>query len=201
MDKRIKSIALVIIGIAIVLISIRALFNFLLIPNTQKKDAISSYTQNVDKFEKVSNYLIENYSSKNSKTNKYFFIRCSKDELSKELKIYRNKFNKNGESEKVEMQIEDMEVLQQVKYILYDLNFEYIENIGDDVRFVFRDKNGHFQCINYTTEDITKIKVWNTTKLKDNWYYLSIWTSFLRSYEEPLWGYFPRVIYHVIKGY
>lgn len=29
---------------------------------------------------------------------------------------------------------------------------------------------------------------------------LSIWTCFLRRYEEPLWGYCPRLIYHIVRG-
>ena len=190
MGKRNKIMVLV-VGIIIVIISIHDLFNFVLIPIAQKEQAIKSYTENVDKFENIHNYIVENYSS----------IRCNKDELSKELMIYTNQYSKSEGTRKVEIQIEDKLVLQQIKYILFDLDFEYIENISDHIRFAFRDENGHLQSIDYTTQDITKIRGWSTIKLKDNWYYLSIWTCFNRRFEEPILGYCLRVIYHVIRGY
>ena len=189
MGKKNKIMALV-IGIIIIIISIHDLFNFVLIPMIQKAQIIKSYTENVDKFEKIHNCIGE----------KYYSIICNKDELSGEVKIYKYQYVESGGAIKVEIQIEDKLLLEQIKYILFNLDFDYIENTGDYTSFNFRNENGHIQRIDYTTQDITKIHGWNTTKLKDNWYYLSIWTCFNRRFDEPILGYCLRVIYHVVRG-
>ncbi|MDP4177140.1 MAG: hypothetical protein Q8900_02215 [Bacillota bacterium] len=152
MRRKIKGIALAII-IMIIILMVHSLFNYILIPKIQKEKVLKSFTENTDKFESVHNYICKTYPIST---------------------FYSIDFSKSGDSNQADNQIKDRLVLQQMQYIFKNLHFEYIENIQDDTHFVFKDANGHFQSIDFTTDDITRFKDWNTIKLKENWYYRSI---------------------------
>lgn len=65
---------------------------------------------------------------------------------------------------------------------------------------MYRDANGHFQSIDYSTQDLTRFSGWDTTRLKDSWYYRSIWTCFIKDNEESGFYYRLRVVYNVLRG-
>lgn len=163
MNKKTKIITLVSI-IVIVAITIHSSFNFIFIPNKQKKRIIKNFTENSNKFKNVHNYM----------TKTYPLSRCYKKEGGK-VYIYSRTFDKNGNSKHVEVDIKDDMVLKQIEYILYDLDFEYIDNLFNNTSFVFRDINNHYQSIGYTTKDTTELKGWGSIKIDDNWYYQSLW--------------------------
>lgn len=189
MLKKSKIIILV-ISIVIAIFIIHRLSAFILIPNMQRETVIDSFNQNFNKFENVHNYLVE----------KFPFSHCYKGE-GKKVELYYSEFTKSGETKEVKADIDDTTVLQQIEYIFNGLDFEYFENIKDSTHFVFRDANGHFQSIDYSTQDLIKFKEWDTTRLKNNWYYRSIWTYFIKDYEESDLYYRLRVVYHVLRGY
>lgn len=155
----------------------------------QKEKVIDGFNHNFNKFENVHNYLVE----------KFPFSQCYKGE-GKKVELCDSVFTKSGETKKVKADIDDTTVLQQIEYIFNTLDFEYIENIEDDTHFVYRDENGHFQSIDYSTQDLTRFSGWDTTRLKDSWYYRSIWTCFIKDNEESDFYYRLRVVYNVLRG-
>jgi len=159
----------------------------------QKEKVIKSFTEESDKFENVHNYIVKTNPS----------LQCRKNQDGK-VEIYSYKFTKiTGEPRKEEMQIEDKLVLENINYILYNLDFEYIQNIGSNTYFVFRDVKGHLQSIDYRTYDITRFKQWNWNfiKLKNNWYYSSIWKYFDKNEDVPELIYLISIVFHIIRGY
>ncbi|MEQ8199174.1 MAG: hypothetical protein ABRQ27_14435 [Clostridiaceae bacterium] len=192
MCKKFK-IFILVLSIVIFIITIHSLTTFIFIPNMQKEKVIKSFTEESDKFENVHNYIV--------KTNP--FLQCRKNQDGK-VEIYFYKYSKTtGEPEKEETQIEDKLVLENINYILYNLDFEYIQNIECHTYFVFRDEKGHLQSIDYRTDDITKFKHWNWNyiKLNGNWYYCSIWKYFNKNEDVPELIYLISIVFHIIRGY
>lgn len=174
MKKRMK-IILIVLTILISCIIVNSSINFIFIPNMQREQIINGFSNNINKFVNIHNYISEKlpYS-----------------------RIYRNEeFNSS------EIKIDDNDIRFQIEYIFKDLDFEYIENIGSDTHFVFKDANGHFQSIDFSTDDMTKINGWNCIKLKDNWYYRSVWKYFLKQNDENDLIYVLRVAFHLLRGY
>lgn len=76
----------------------------------QKERAVKSFTENIDKFENVHNYICRTYP---------FFRFNSID------------FSKNSDSNQAENPITDRLVFQQMQYIFDNLHFEYIEKFRE----------------------------------------------------------------------
>ncbi|MDR1564310.1 MAG: hypothetical protein LBS74_05060 [Oscillospiraceae bacterium] len=185
MKKRTKIFILVIVGL-LVIKSIHSLLSLVIVPNIQKKQAIERFEENFDDFQNVQAYLKKSD----------IILTCKKD---KKGNVQFEYWYSDP--------ISDERVIHQIEKILCNLDFEYIEHISH-TRFAFRDAEGYLQCIECDNDDeprFSESNEWhdNIIKLKDDWYFRSLWVYFFRNEkdEETDANYKARVAWHIIKGY